>query len=183
MIFEFIFYTFKKIVKMKWKIFYLGYLLLLTACLNKQPKNVDIKEFSKIKVESFRKKNVSISTSLRYFNDSDLGVKIDYAEFDVLINGKDVATFISKKTENIPANGIFELPMTIDFSPTTAFPNLQYGLVKIKSDVVAEVTISGFITLQQNEKEKKIKLNTTQKVLFTNNSKLFLDENGTLKEK
>ena len=134
-------------------------------------------------MENFKKKKVEISTSLRFFNEDDLSIKVVYAEFDILINGIDVATFISKDNKEITSNGIYELPIKIEFPPQSAFSNLDYGLTKIKSDIVAEVEISGFITTQQNDSKKDIKDSSQQKVLFSNNKSLYLDENNVLKEK
>ena len=158
-------------------------MFLAISCGGNDTKNFELQEFSKIKVENFKKKNVEISTSLRFFNGADSSIKVVYAEFDILVNGKDVDTFISKSIKNVTSNGIYELPLKIEFAPESAFSNLDYGIIKIKSDVVADVQISGFITTMHNDKKKDVKFSSNQKVLFSNNSKLYLDENGVLKEK
>lgn len=183
MIFEFIFNTLKNFIKMRLKFVNIIILFFMVSCGGNDSKSFELQEFSKVEVESFKKKNVELSTSIRFYNSDDLSVKVVYAEFDVLVNGKDVDTFISKNSKEIPSNGIYELPIEIDFAPESAFLNLDYGIVKIKSDVVADVEISGFITTMKNDKKKDIKFNSKQKVLFSNNKKLYLDENGALKEK
>ncbi|MCD8528688.1 MAG: hypothetical protein LRY27_01630 [Chitinophagales bacterium] len=48
---------------------------------------------------------------------------------------------------------------------------------------MANVQFKGYITLMDGDKSKKIKINDTQKVLFTNNGKLYLDEAGHIQEK
>lgn len=168
---------------MKLKLAYILLLFFTFSCGGNSSENFELQEFTKIKVDNFKKKNVDLSTSLRFFNSSDLSIKVVYAEFDVLVNGKDVDTFISKSTKEISSNGIYELPIKIAFAPEAAFLNLDYGTIKIKSDVVANVEIIGYITTMKNEKKKDIKFSSLQRVLFSNNKKLFLDENGNLKEK
>lgn len=158
-------------------------LFLSLSCTNNRGKGIEIQDFSKIKVDVFKKKKVEINSSLRFFNNDDLSIKVVYAEFDVWVNGKDVSTFISKSVKEVPSNGIYELPIKIEFTPKQAFSDLDYGPIKIKNDVVTEVEIKGFITTMKNNKKKDFKLSTKQKVLFSNNKKLYLDENGALQEK
>jgi len=143
---------------------------------------IELQQFSEVEVVEFKKKNVAISTMLRFYNSDEKDVKIDYAEFDIYVNGKDVGTFIQKKSKNVPVSALFELPINVDFAPESAFLNLEYGIKKIKSDIVSKVRIAGFLTTSQNGKEKKLEYDITQKVLFSNNNKLYLDKDGNLQE-
>ena len=168
---------------MRINIIFFGLLSLLFACKSNNSQLIELQQFSEVKVKEFKKKNVAISSTLRFYNSDEKDVKINYAEFDIHVNGKDVGTFIQKSDKNVPANGLFELPIEIEFSPESAFLNLDYGLIKIKSDIVSKVRIFGYLIIVQNGKEKKLEYDVTQKVLFSNNNDLFLDENGNLQEK
>lgn len=167
---------------MRINIFILSILISLLACTSNDNQIIELQQFSPVKVREFKKKNVAISTTLRFFNSDEKDVKIEYAEFDIYVNGKDVGTFIQKKSKNVPVNGLFELPIDLEFAPESAFLNLDYGLVKIKSDIVCDVRIAGFLTSVQNGKEKKWDYDVTRKVLFSNNNKLYIDENGNIQE-
>lgn len=152
------------------------------SCQNSGVKNIENQQFSEIKVDEFKKKNVSISSVLRFYNEEDKSLNITYLECDVLVNGKDVGTFIEKKPYEVPAKSILQVPVSASFKPENAFFNLDYGLIKIKSDIVSEVLIEGYILSVQNGEEKKIAIRTNQQVLFSNNKDLYLDEFGKIKE-
>lgn len=168
---------------MRLHIFFLSIVILFSSCGSNTTQNIELQQFTPIQVKEFKKKNVSISTVLRFYNTEEKEVKIEYAEFDIIVNGKDVGTFIEKKTKNVPANGLFELPINIDFAPEDAFLNLDYGMMKIKSDIVCKVAVRGYLSTSINGKSKKLDYDLTQKVLFSNNKDLYLDENGNLQEK
>lgn len=168
---------------MKLHIFFLSIILFLFSCNSNENQNLDLQQFTPVQVKEFKKKNVSISTVLRFHNKEEKEVLIDYAEFDVIVNGKDIGTFIQKKSKTVPANGLFELPIEIDFAPEDAFLNLDYGVLKIKSDIVSKVALRGYLNSTSNGKTKKLEYDVTQKVLFSNNSKLYLDDAGNLQEK
>lgn len=168
---------------MRLHIFFLSIIFFSISCGSNDKQNLDIQQFTPVKVNEFKKKNVSISTMLRFYNKEEKEVIVDYAEFDIIVNGKDIGTFIQKKTKTIPANGLFELPIEIDFAPEDAFLNLDYGLLKIKSDIVCKVALRGYLNTSSNGKTKKLDYDVTQKVLFTNNNNLYLDDAGNLQEK
>ena len=168
---------------MRLHIFFLSIIILCSSCSSNDKQNIELQQFTPIQVKEFKKKNVSISTVLRFYNAEEKEVKIEYAEFDIIVNGKDVGTFIEKKTKNVPANGLFELPISLDFAPEDAFLNLDYGMIKIKSDIVCKVAVRGYLSTSVNGKSKKLDYDVTQKVLFSNNKDLYLDENGNLQEK
>lgn len=168
---------------MRINFFFLLTFLLLVSCRSSSSKNIELQQFSPIKVDEFKKKNVRISSTLRFYNSQDISLNINYMEFDIIVNGKDVGTFIKKKSHLVPAKSIFELPITIDFKPEDAFLNLNYGLIKIKSDVVSNVSIEGFLLSNQNGEQEKITISVEQVVLFSNNKDLYLDEAGNVQEK
>ena len=168
---------------MRLHIFFLSIVLFASSCGSSKKQNIELQQFTAIKVNEFKKKNVGISTVLRFYNADEKEVKLDYAEFDIIVNGKDVGTFIQKKSKSVPSNGLFELPIELDFAPEDAFSNLDYGMIKIKSDIVCNVAIRGYLNQTIDGKSKKLEFDATQKVLFTNNDDLYLDENGNLQEK
>lgn len=168
---------------MRTYIFYLAIFSFLISCGIIGSKQLELQEFSPIEVKDFKKKNVAIASTLRFYNANEKSVSIVYAEFDVLVNGNDVGTFIQNKSKDIAGSAIYELPISLSFEPEDAFSNLDYGVVKIKSDVVCDVKLVGFLTCLVDGKEKKYDYKVVQKVLFSNNGKLYLDENGNLKEK
>lgn len=157
--------------------------ILFYSCNGKKEKQVELQHFSTVEVKEFKKKNVSISTDLKFQNLSEYEVEFIYAEFDIIVDGKDVGSFIQKSAKKIPANGLYSIPIQHDFKPEDAFLNLDYGLLKIKSDIVCPVRIVGYITILKNGKEDDIKFDVTQKVLFSNDNKLYLDADGNLQEK
>ncbi|MCB0510340.1 MAG: hypothetical protein H6579_01710 [Chitinophagales bacterium] len=165
------------------KLGYLFLLLLSISCNFSGVKDLELQEFSKVEVREFKKKNVQIYTNLRFLNPNENSIKVVYAEFDVFVNGKDIGTFISKKEKSIAGKGLYEIPIVVDFLPEDAFKNLDYGIKKIKSDVACDVKLVGYLKTLSGEKEDKISYDFKQKVLFTNNDKLYLDENFNIKEK
>lgn len=165
------------------KLCFLFLIFLTYSCNISGVKDLELQEFSKIEVREFKKKNVQIFTNLRFLNPNENSVKVSYAEFDILVNGKDVGTFISKKEKSLAGKGLYEIPIVVDFLPEDAFKNLDYGVIKIKSDVACDVKIIGYLKTLSGETEDKISFEFKQKVLFTNNDKLYLDENFNIKEK
>lgn len=158
-------------------------LFLLASCGGNNLKSVEFQQFSDVQVEEFKKKNVEISTVLRFYNSSNETVSISYAECDIYVNGKDIGTYIKKTKYEVPAQSILKLPITAEFKPEDAFLNLEYGMVKIKSDVVSTVAFNGYLLNTANGKEEKIPIEDSQLVLFTNDNSLSLDENGKIKGK
>jgi hypothetical protein len=132
---------------MRLHIFFLSLILFCISCESSNEQNLDLQQFTPVLVKEFKKKNVSISTLFRFYNNEEKEVNIAYAEFDIIVNGKDLGTFIQKKSKNVPANGLFELPIELDFTPEDAFLNLDYGIVKIKSDIVSKVALRGYLTV------------------------------------
>lgn len=164
-------------------LFFILSVFLLVSCQDKTSKSIELQQFNEIEVDEFKKKNVKISTVLHFYNSTDEVISINYAECDIYVNGKDVATFIKKQNYELPAKSILKLPITAEFKPEDAFLNLEYGTIKVKSDIVSEVLIHGYLLNTANGKEEKIPIETNQLVLFTNDGSLSLDENGKIQGK
>ncbi|MFT4970194.1 MAG: LEA14-like dessication related protein [Chitinophagales bacterium] len=168
---------------MRINIFLPTLVLMLGSCRSNSSKSLELQQFSEIKVSEFKKKKVGINTTLRFYNAEEKTLNISYIECDIVVNGKDVGTFIKKKNHDVPAKSIFELPIQVDFKPENAFLNLDYGMVKIKSDVVSDVSIEGYLLSRQNGNEEKVLISARQTVLFSNNKDLYIDEAGKIQEK
>jgi hypothetical protein len=147
-------------------------LLLIMSCSNQSTEQFYLKEFSPINILKFNKKNVKFSTSFNFLNDSEKGVTILKSDFDIYINGKDISSHINNSAIIVPAKRNFEIPIKVEFEPSKVFTNYKKGLVKIKSDIIATVKISGTLLIAIDSKEKEIEYADEQAVLFTNNNKI-----------
>ncbi|MCD8528687.1 MAG: hypothetical protein LRY27_01625 [Chitinophagales bacterium] len=106
--------------------------LISSSCNSGSSETTEIQGISEIEVKTFKKKEVELACKLHYLNVDKKSLKFTYADLDVLVNGKDVGTFISNDTKNIGPNALFELPISISFLPEDAFLDLDYGAIKNK---------------------------------------------------
>lgn len=164
--------------------YFFALIFLLFSCKNSTTENIKFQDLEPITLKEFKKKNVELNSALRFLNENEEPVIFSKVEYDVFVGGKNVGTFIEKANEKIPKNGVHKMELPANFYPEKAFTDLDFGIVKIKSDIVAEVKYEGYFTIIDNKNnEEEIKFSKSQKVLFSNNKKLKLDENGTIIEK
>lgn len=157
-------------------------LLLLSffySC-NNNSTNFKINDFQKIELIKFNKKNVKFKTSFTLLNDNDFDINILKSDFDILINGIDIASHINNNSVIVKSKKMLIIPIDVDFAPNKVFSNFDVGVLKIKSNIVAEVEITGTITTKQKDKKEEIKYSSTQKVLFTNDKNLILNSKGEI---
>lgn len=147
-------------------------LLLTMSFSNQSTKQFSLKEFSQINISKLNKKNVKFSTSFNFLNDSEKEVTILKSDFDIQINGKDISSHINNSPIIVPAKRNFEISIKVEFEPSKVFTNYKTGLVKIKSDIIANVKISGTILIGIDSKEKEIEYADEQEVLYANNKKI-----------
>lgn len=157
---------------------------LLFSCKNSTSDNIKFQSLEPIILKEFKKKNVELNSALRFLNENEEPVIFNKVEYDVFVGGKNVGTFIEKANEKVPKNGVYKIDLPANFYPEKAFADIDYGIVKIKSDIVADVKYEGYFEITDSKKKvQNIKISKVQKVLFSNNKKLKLDENGTIIEK
>ena len=169
---------------MKNTFYFFALVFLLFSCKNSTTDNIKFQDLEPITLQQFKKKNVQLNSALRFLNENDETVIFNKVEYDVFVGGQNVGTYIEKTNEKIAKNGVYKIDLPANFSPEKAFTDLDYGITKIKSDIVAEVKYEGYFTItDSNKKEEEVKFSKIQKVLFSNNKKLKLNENGTIIEK
>ncbi len=152
-------------------------LLLLSffySCSN-DSSNFKINDFQKIELIKFNKNKVKFSTSFTFLNENNYDIEILKSDFDIFINGIDVASHINNYGVIVKSNKLYKIPIIAEFNPYKVFKDFETGIVKIKSDIVAEVEISGTITTKQNDIKQNLKYSSIQKVLFTNNKNIKLN--------
>ncbi|MGB1247393.1 MAG: LEA type 2 family protein [Chitinophagales bacterium] len=157
-------------------------LLILFSCGGNSVKNPELKQFDNIKVTEFKKKNVEIQTTMRYYNPNDFSIMVTMADFDITVNGKDVGTFISKNGKEVNAGALLEIPVSVSFAPEDAFEDFDAGILKIKSDHVATVEMEGYLSIKAMEEESNVEFEMEQLVLFSNDNSISIDENGNIVE-
>lgn len=158
-------------------------LIILSACGDGTSlQDPELKQFDDVKVTTFKKNTVEIQTTMRYYNPNDFSIMVTAADFDILVNEKDVGTFMTLKSQEVKAGALIEIPVKITFEPEKAFTNFETGLIKIKSDHVANVSMNGYLTVAALEQEETVNFEMEQLVLFTNDGSLSLDESGNIIE-
>lgn len=158
-------------------------LLFIASCSDQSSKQFSLKNFNEINLQKFNKKTVKFSTSFNFLNESEDKVTILKSDFDIFINGKDIASHINNTPIIVLAKKNFEIPINAEFTPSKAFTDYKTGLVKIKSDIIANVKITGTIVIAIDSVEQEIAYSDEQKVLFTNNKKIKLNNEGEIIQK
>lgn len=158
-------------------------LLIILSCSNDSYKHFSLTNFNKIKLQKLNKNSVKFSTSFNFLNESDKDVKIIKSDFDILINGIDVSSHINNFPITVSSKKNYEIPVQVEFTPSKVFSDYKTGLVKIKSDIVAKLKITGIVLVEIDSEQKNIKYSDEQLVLFTNNKKLILNNEGEITQK
>lgn len=165
-------------------IIYTKYLLILFvffSCGNKD--NIKVNNFQKIDLQKFTKKKVAFKTSFLFLNENNFDITILNSDFDIFVNGTDVASHINNESFVLKANRSISIPIIAEFKPSKIFKDYKTGIRKIKSDIVANVEIKGIIKIVSKEEEKELEYNGTQIVLFTNNKKIQLNDKNEIVDK
>ena len=155
-------------------------MLLNLSCAEQSTQKYSFKKFNTIKLEKFNKKKVSFSTTFNFLNESEQELKIIKSDFDIFVNGKDISSHINNTPIIVNAKKNYEIPIQVTFLPSKVFTDYKSGLVKIKSDIIATVEITGIIAVEIDGKLKEISYSDEQLVLFTNNNKIKLNNKGEI---
>lgn len=162
---------------------YCAILLLFALFLNcngSKVKQPELEKWDDFRVEQFKKEKTIISGSFHFYNPNPFSVMLLATDFDVYVNNVDVGSFIDKQIREVKAEQSVSIPINFEFNPNICFDNLDKGVLKIKSDHVAPVRFAGKLTIKTVDKEEDKEYDVTQTVLFSNNNKLYLDENDEI---
>lgn len=157
-------------------------LLLFSGCNGNKLKDPELQNWDKIELLQFKKENATIASNLHFYNPNPYSIMITMVDLDVLVNGKDVGSYISKGNMEVKAESTIHIPIKFPFNPQEAIKDMTIGLLKIKSDHVVDVRMKGSLTINTMDQEKVVEYDLTQKVLFSNNKKLGLDSDGKIIE-
>lgn len=159
---------------------YLLILLLFFSCKNNVSNNIVLNDFEKIDLIKFNKKKVKFKTNFIFLNELESSVTILNSDFDIIINGIDIASHINTNQEKVLSKKSISIPIVVEFKPSKVFKNYETEITKIKSDIIAEIKIIGFITIKEKSKKIKLEYSHKQMFLFSNNKNLYLNNKNEI---
>lgn len=154
--------------------------VLISSCFQQKSSSPTFKKIQNLNVVEFKKKNVDVRAEIVVENPTDMNMKHIVSTTDVLINGIDVGTYVHKDERKVDANSFFAVPVKVNFKAEKVLKEYDAGMIKIKSEHVVDIEFKGIVTLRKDDKEFKIKVNESSKLLLSNDASLTIDEAGNI---
>ena len=146
-------HIFEKTTQMKNTIFIILSIFLFTAC--KTDKNaIEFKKVTNIDLGNLSKENATMNATVVFMNNSDQEFKLKDIVIDLIVDGKDIGTIVTKSNKLIKANDEFSVPIKYTYNTNSFVARDHEPLGKYELKLTGDLTV-----LDGNNEEITISIN------------------------